>query len=77
MYRKIMRNSNHIRFLPARNTHGIEFYRVDRAKGYLSTDLDVKLSLDCVAREIGLSRFHFIRMFKKHTGLTPSQYVSL
>ncbi len=74
MYRKIMKNSNHIRFLKTPNIHGTDFYRIDLAKDYLSTDLDIKLSLNSVAREIGLSRFHFIRMFKKHTGLSPHQF---
>lgn len=74
MYRKIMRNTNHIRFFTASTANTIEFCRVDLAKGYLSADLDMKLSLDSIAREIGLSRFHFIRMFKKHTGLSPHQF---
>lgn len=30
--------------------------------------------LDSLAREAGLSRFHFHRLFVKHTGLTPKAY---
>ncbi|MFA5903664.1 MAG: AraC family transcriptional regulator, partial [Desulfobacula sp.] len=69
-----MRNTNPIQFYTVPNTHEIEFYRVDQAKGYLSNDLDLKLSLDSIAREVGVSRFHFIRMFKRHTGISPHQY---
>jgi AraC family transcriptional regulator of adaptative response/methylated-DNA-[protein]-cysteine methyltransferase len=31
-------------------------------------------SLDCLAQRSGYSRFHFLRMFKEHTGLTPRSY---
>ncbi|MDE2517422.1 MAG: methylated-DNA--[protein]-cysteine S-methyltransferase [Rhodospirillales bacterium] len=31
-------------------------------------------SLDDLARRAGFSRFHFLRLFKAHTGLTPRQY---
>ncbi len=69
-----MRNSIHARFFTDRDINTIEFGRVDLAKDYLSADLDMKLSLDSVAGKIGLSRFHFIRMFKRHTGLSPHQF---
>jgi AraC family transcriptional regulator of adaptative response/methylated-DNA-[protein]-cysteine methyltransferase len=32
--------------------------------------------LATLAREAGLSRFHFHRLFKRHTGMTPKAYVS-
>ncbi len=35
-----------------------------------------ELSLDLLADTAGLSRFHFARMFKISTGLTPHQYVN-
>jgi AraC family transcriptional regulator of adaptative response/methylated-DNA-[protein]-cysteine methyltransferase len=31
-------------------------------------------SLDSLARRSGYSRFHFLRMFQQHTGLTPRSY---
>jgi AraC family transcriptional regulator of adaptative response/methylated-DNA-[protein]-cysteine methyltransferase len=31
-------------------------------------------SLDALARRAGYSRFHFLRMFRDHTGLTPRSY---
>ncbi len=33
------------------------------------------LSLDVLAQEAGLSRFHFLRTFRRVTGMTPHQYV--
>lgn len=31
-------------------------------------------SLDALAKRAGYSRFHFLRMFREHTGLTPRSY---
>jgi AraC-like DNA-binding protein len=36
---------------------------------------DASLTLDALAREAGLSRYHFLRTFEQLTGLTPHQYV--
>lgn len=37
-------------------------------------DADADASLDEVAREVGLSRFHFQRIFREIVGLTPGRY---
>ncbi len=47
---------------------------VRRAKAFMAADLDQKITLDDLARSIGLSRYHLIRIFKKHTGLPPHLY---
>lgn len=47
---------------------------IDLAKDVLSEDLDIGISLDTVAKKVGFSRFHFIRQFKKHTGISPHQF---
>jgi len=44
---------------------------VRRAKEFLSENLEAKLSLDEVAAAVGLSRYHFLRVFKQETGLPP------
>ena len=31
-------------------------------------------SLEALAKRSGYSRFHFLRMFRDHTGLTPRSY---
>ncbi|BBO70879.1 AraC family transcriptional regulator [Desulfosarcina alkanivorans] len=41
------------------------------ATQFLSENLDRKITLEDVAREAGLSRYHFLRMFKRETGLPP------
>jgi AraC family transcriptional regulator, arabinose operon regulatory protein len=33
-------------------------------------------SLDDIAAAVGLSKYHFVRLFKKHTGLTPIEYLT-
>ena len=49
-------------------------HTIDLAKDVLSENLDIGMTLETVARKIGLSRFHFIRQFKKHTGVSPHQF---
>lgn len=50
---------------------GYEHKAVRIAMEYLSENLDQKLPLEKVSKEAGLSRYHFLRVFKKHTGLSP------
>jgi AraC family transcriptional regulator len=40
----------------------------------MSAHLDEAFDLAALAEEVGLSAFHFSRLFKKATGLAPSQY---
>lgn len=44
---------------------------VRRAKDFLSENLEDRLSLEEVAAAVGLSRYHFLRLFKQQTGLPP------
>ncbi len=44
---------------------------VRRAREFLSEDLDQRVSLEAVAGAVGLSRYHFLRVFKRETGLPP------
>jgi AraC-like DNA-binding protein len=45
------------------------------AKSILNNQLDQDLHLDSLAHQIGVSKFHLIRLFKKSFGLTPHQYL--
>lgn len=42
---------------------------------YIKDSLNTNLSLDELALNVKLSKFHFLRSFKKQTGLTPHQYI--
>jgi YesN/AraC family two-component response regulator len=47
-----------------------------RAIAFMDAHLDRHLSLDQVAREAGVSKFHFCRHFKANTGLTFREFLA-
>ena len=47
---------------------------IRKAKDMLHTNLENVLKLDEICKELNLSKFKFIRLFKAHTGITPYQY---
>ncbi len=47
------------------------------AREYLSERLSEKMTLEDAAREAGLSRHHFIRVFSRATGFSPHAYRTL
>jgi len=49
--------------------------RVARIVRSIERRPDARLALGDLAREAGLSPFHFLRTFEKLTGLTPHQYI--
>ena len=48
---------------------------VQRAVTYIGAHLEGRLTPGLVAQEVGLSRFHFSRVFQKETGEPPSAYI--
>jgi YesN/AraC family two-component response regulator len=42
---------------------------------FIENDLTADLSLEALARLAGLSKYHFIRRFRKRTGFTPKEYI--
>ncbi len=59
---------------PAMRGAGREPGAVGRARELLAANLADKIGLDKVAREVGLSRYHFLRVFKRQTGLSPHAF---
>ncbi|MGB3756227.1 MAG: AraC family transcriptional regulator [Rivularia sp. (in: cyanobacteria)] len=49
--------------------------KIKQAKDYIHAHLNEKLSLKAIAATIGMSQYHFCRVFKETTGLTAWQYV--
>lgn len=47
---------------------------IERAKEYIETHCLDDLGINEMAKAAGLSRTHFTRLFKKHTGMTPHDY---
>jgi len=44
-------------------------------RNYIDNNYDKKLNLDLLSRFRFVSKFHLLRLFKKHYGLTPRQYL--
>jgi len=47
-----------------------------RAIQYIKENLSEKIRLHALARQAGMSKFHFCRLFVKHTGMSPMKYVT-
>ena len=57
-----------------------DYSRIEKALGYLEANVEEQPDLDRVAAEIGLSAFHFQRLFTRWVGVSPKkflQYLSL
>ncbi|MFI0471846.1 helix-turn-helix domain-containing protein [Halomonas sp. HMF6819] len=46
-----------------------------RAKAYIHAHLERDMSLDEISQAAHLSKYHFLRLFRQHYGITPHQYV--
>ena len=42
---------------------------------YINEHFKEEITTECLAEQVGLSPFHFIRTFKKETGFTPHEYL--
>ncbi|MEM7354142.1 MAG: AraC family transcriptional regulator [Acidobacteriota bacterium] len=49
--------------------------QICRAIDFIEDHLDARLTLSMIAEASGLSRFHFLRVFKQATGTTPFAYL--
>jgi AraC family transcriptional regulator of adaptative response/methylated-DNA-[protein]-cysteine methyltransferase len=52
-----------------------EYQRMEKAIRFLEDHAGEQPNLDVVSEQIGLSSFHFQRLFKKWTGLSPKRYL--
>lgn len=55
---------------------GLDGRRLRRVLEFVHAHVGTDISLDALAREACLSRFHFVRAFRQSTGLTPLAYVT-
>lgn len=53
-----------------------DFARMTRAIEFIESEFERQPRLCDVARHVGLSEFHFNRLFRRWTGLTPKQYLA-
>src|SRR5262249_35583488 len=54
---------------------GLSPARLPRGFEYIDANLDVNVRLTVLAHEVGVSAFHFSRLFKQSTGCSPHQYL--
>jgi AraC family transcriptional regulator of adaptative response/methylated-DNA-[protein]-cysteine methyltransferase len=53
-----------------------DFARMTRAIEFIEREFERQPRLAQIARHVGLSEFHFNRLFRRWTGLTPKQYLA-
>jgi AraC family transcriptional regulator len=61
---------------PALPRYRPEGARVRRARAYLDERVHLPVSLADLAREVGFSRYHLLRVFRDETGETPHRYLT-
>jgi len=54
---------------------GLSPARLRRVFEYIEANLDVNMRLNMLAEQVGVSAFHFSRLFKQSTGSSPHQYL--
>ena len=67
------REINRINSIIYSNQEQIE--TVISVRNYIDNNYDKNLNLDLLSRFRFVSKFHLLRLFKKHYGLTPRQYL--
>ncbi|PWE53236.1 AraC family transcriptional regulator [Metarhizobium album] len=55
---------------------GVRDYRVRNSIRLMNERIGDELALDTIARDSGLSRPHFYKLFREHAGLTPNVYLN-
>jgi AraC family transcriptional regulator len=59
---------------PQSGSPSLPGFKVQQIRDWLAEHLAEEFHLDQVAAQAGLSKFHFIRLFKAATGVSPSRY---
>ncbi|MDX1808168.1 MAG: methylated-DNA--[protein]-cysteine S-methyltransferase [Sulfurospirillaceae bacterium] len=54
------------------NTH---YKQIEKAIRYIDHHFKEQPSIDDIAKNIGMSKFYFIRIFKEYVGVTPKQFL--
>ena len=56
-------------------TQSKHYYIIEKAIQYISKNYDEFPRIENIAKHVGLSHFHFIRVFKEYAGVTPKQFL--
>ncbi len=57
------------------NTSGLPGFKLRRVTDWMAEHLTEDFNLARLAEQVGMSEFHFNRLFKRATGVPPSQYL--
>jgi AraC family transcriptional regulator len=71
----ILRRHAHVLFRETAGTGTLTFQQERTVRDYIHQHLGESISLDDLASEIGLSRFHFARRFRASTGTPPHEFL--
>lgn len=76
MASRIISQFSNTTHLPYRYTGKLPLWRLNKIKQYIHEHLSQDLSLAELAKQANLSEFHFSRMFKQSTGLSPHAFIT-
>ena len=65
-----------VELMPERRCAEVTDFRVRKCIKLMSDSPCAEIELDDIARESGLSRPHFYRLFRSQTGVTPNLYLN-
>ena len=71
----LMQHYSDTQLLQPSRKGGLPKRRLDRVLEYIAANLSQSLTLTEIAAIAGMSAYHFARLFKTSTGLSPHQYV--
>lgn len=57
------------------NTLHDNYIQIEKAIKYIDENFKEHPSIDEIAKNVGMSKFHFIRVFKEYVGVTPKQFL--
>lgn len=57
------------------NNFPVQKEKIINTLEYIHDNIEYTISLDNLAKNVNLSKYHFLRIFKEHIGLTPHQYI--
>jgi AraC family transcriptional regulator len=72
----LLRDATTTRKAEAAKCHGLDAVALRVVRERIEASLCDGLSLEDLASEVGLSRYHFARAFKTSTGLSPHRYLT-
>ena len=71
----LLKNYSTRNFVLPEQTNGLSRRKLKQAIEYINDNLDRKINIHDIAKEIDISNYYFCRMFHASTGITPYQYV--